>query len=215
MFGEKAQARYANGKRTQLGDAGLIAKVNEERESPVLLESHSATIGGELVIETERFLLRPLVDDDVTEKYLEWFNDIDVKKWIVSAESSATLEKLRSYVGARVNRTDILFLGIFVKGNSAHIGNIKYEPIFAEKQVAEMGVLVGDKAYRGSGVFAEVLSASSQWLKNNRGIVRITLGVDRRNLPARKAYEKSGFVLVDEAELLVCGAQTIKMVLAV
>ena len=147
-----------------------------------------------VVIETDRFFLRELTVDDVSDRYLGWLSDSAAKKWIATAESTRELADLREYVQQRVGREDVLFLGIFSKMDKLHIGNIKYEPVLLDEGSAELGILIGDFAFRGKRVFAEVLAASTEWLRLNRQIRRIYLGVERENLSAVNAYQKAGFV---------------------
>lgn len=147
-----------------------------------------------VVIETSRFFLRELTVDDVSARYLGWLDDSAAKKWIATAKSTRELAELREYVQQRVGRSDVLFLGIFAKTDDLHIGNIKYEPLLQEEGRAELGVLIGDPAFRGKRVFSEVLAASAAWLKFHRNIRRIFLGVERQNLAAVTAYQNAGFV---------------------
>lgn len=147
-----------------------------------------------VVIETDRFFLRELTVDDVSAKYLDWLSDSAAKKWIAAAESTRELADLREYVRQRVGREDVLFLGIFSKIEKLHVGNIKYEPLLEVEGCAELGILIGDPAFRGKRVFAEVLAASAAWLKLHRRIHRIYLGVERENLSAVAAYRNAGFV---------------------
>lgn len=147
-----------------------------------------------VVIETARFRLRELTVNDVSTRYLGWLTDSEAKKWIVTAKKTRGLADLRNYVQQRVGREDVLFLGIFSKDDNLHIGNIKYEPVIQDEARAELGVLIGDPAFRGQQVFAEVLVASVAWLKIHRQIRRIYLGVERKNLPAVNAYRNAGFI---------------------
>ena len=126
-------------------------------------------------ITTKRFLLRPLSEYDVTDRYLSWLNGYVAQKFIISAESHKNISDLRKYVLDRIARDDILFLGIFDKINGLHIGNIKYEPINVILGYAVMGILIGEPAYRGKGVAGEVLHSSAIWLKRCRRINQILL----------------------------------------
>jgi len=148
-------------------------------------------------ITTERFLLRELTEEDVTQRYLGWLSDPESGKFIATVAAVRELSDLRQYVRERIGRGDILFLGIFDKASGLHIGNIKYEPVNSGLGYAVMGMLIGDPAYRSKGVAVEVLNASAGWLKEHRNIRQIVLGVSRDNLAAVKAYEKVGFVLAD------------------
>jgi [ribosomal protein S5]-alanine N-acetyltransferase len=151
-------------------------------------------LNGNIEIISERFLLRELGEDDVTERYLGWLSDIEAKKFITAAAQTKSLSDLRKYVRARIGRDDILFFGIFEKTSGLHIGNIKFEPVNSELGYAIMGILIGDPNYRGKGVTVEVLIASAQWLKKYRKIRQLLLGVTRDNVAAIRAYEKVGFV---------------------
>lgn len=145
-------------------------------------------------IVTKRFFLRPLSESDATETYLSWFGEGTIKKFITSSAEIASLSDLRTYIRARIGRADIVFLGIFDRDNSFHIGNIKYEPVNSELGYAVMGVLIGDPNYRSRGVVPEVLRESARWLKQYRSIDQIVLGVSKGNDAAIKAYEKVGFI---------------------
>lgn len=146
-------------------------------------------------ISTERFLLRPLCEQDATERYLSWLQDDSCTRFIGSAALTTGLSDLKAYIRQFVGRDDALFLGIFEKESCLHIGNIKYEPINYALSSAVVGVLIGDRGYRGCGATPEVLRASAKWLAQHRGIKEITLGVSKDNSPAIAAYLKVGFVI--------------------
>ncbi len=148
-------------------------------------------------IRTERFRLRELTVEDVTDRYLEWFRDREAEKYITTAAATKTLSDLRAYVLERVDRNDILFLGVFDQATNVHIGNIKYEPVNTEQGYAIMGILIGDPAYRGKGVAAEVLDASARWLREHRQIAQILLGVSADHPAAIRTYQSIGFVIED------------------
>ena len=144
-------------------------------------------------MESERFFLRTLIEDDVNARYLEWINGSDKSQYINYTNQNRTVDEVSTFVTERVNSDTVLFLGIFVRESGEHIGNIKYEPIDFKKSYAIMGILIGKKNWRGRGVAAEVIKASSMWLHNKYGIKQIILGVNTGNIWAIKAYEKVGF----------------------
>ena len=146
-----------------------------------------------VLMESERFFLRTLIEDDVNARYLEWINGSDKSQYINYTNQNRTVDEISTFVTERVNSDTVLFLGIFVRESGEHIGNIKYEPIDFKKSYAIMGILIGEKNWRGRGVAAEVIKASSMWLHNKYGIKQIILGVNTGNIWAIKAYEKVGF----------------------
>ncbi len=145
------------------------------------------------MINTPRFTLRALTCADVSPLYLSWLSEERALRFINGATGDNHFDELKTYVALRENRGDVLFLGIFTHAGE-HIGNIKYEPIDEERQVAVMGILVGDVAWRGKGVAGEVIHASAMWLRDNRNVNTLALGVDYANIAAIRAYKKLGFI---------------------
>ena len=154
-----------------------------------------------MIINTKRFQLKPLTEEDVTGQYLSWFYaSKEVEKYIDFAKKEPDIEKLALYVRERKNRKNVLFLGIFFNFN-LHIGNVKYEPINFESKTATMGLLIGDKEWRGKGVATEVVEASSEYLRKMYGIKYIELGVDKSNMAALSAYGKMKFRVISENDI--------------
>ena len=146
------------------------------------------------MISTPRLVLRPLMPEDATARYASWFSDRAVQQFIAAAKSPQTQESLAIYIRERINRDDVLFLGIFDRNSGAHIGTIKYEPVDVANRYAVMGIMIGEPAFRGQGLAQEAIIASSRWLQTHRGIAQVVLGVDHANTPAIRAYERIGFV---------------------
>lgn len=147
-----------------------------------------------ILIETERFVLRPLTPDDASERYASWFRDGDVQRYIVSAGAVPSLESLREYIAARAGRADVLFLGAYARDSDMHIGNIKFEPVDEAAARAVLGIMIGERVWRGRGAAAEIICGANQWLAIHRGIREVVLGVARDHRGAIRAYEKAGFI---------------------
>lgn len=162
-------------------------------------------------ITTQRFYLRPITIDDVTERYVDWFKDEDIIKFIKMSKSKPDLMDLQKYVISKLDCENVFFLGIFEKYSNNHIGNLKFEPVSIKDGNATFGIMIGEKEWRGKGVASEVLNASIEWLYQYRGIRLVGLGVDKNNLSAIRAYEKSGFV-VDQADFIITKPGDITMI---
>ena len=147
----------------------------------------------DVTFETERLLLRSLEPDDASEQYRSWFNPEIAAMGVRTARRQPSIEELRTFIAERLDRDDVLFLGIFDKAGSSHIGNIKYEPIDSQRAFAVMGILLGEKAWWGKGVAAEVLFPTARWVRQRYGVREIALGVMKDNALARRGYEKVGF----------------------
>lgn len=144
------------------------------------------------MIKTERFTLRLLTKEDATQKYQNWLLDSESQRFIINS-SHHDLVQIRNYIAERENREDVKFFGIFLRDTSEHIGNIKFEPINTAANTAVLGILVGEREWRGKGVAGEVINAACHWLLHEKNIFKFFLGVNPDNLAARRAYEKIGF----------------------
>ena len=149
------------------------------------------------VLATPRFVVRTLVEDDVSPVYLSWLHNAATAKFIETAGQDQTLQSLRDYVRQRLINENCEFFGVFERVTGLHIGNIKFEPISTDLDGAVMGVLIGDPAYRGKGVFAEVFKLTSEFVAEKFDVTRILLGVDEGNHAAVQAYAKYGFTPVE------------------
>ncbi len=89
-----------------------------------------------ITIQTERFDLKTLKKDDVSDRYLRWINSAN-NIYINYTNQSRSLADIQSYVAEREDDDCILFLGIFLRESNEHIGNIKFEPINFDNKTAE------------------------------------------------------------------------------
>lgn len=145
-------------------------------------------------IETQRFFLKVMKGELVADKYLNWFKDEEVKKYISFSRDDLCKADLELYVDEKLRSSHALMFGIFDKSDSTHIGNIKFEPILPKQSLAVLGVLIGDTNWRGKGVFGEIITTLEKELKTI-GIRNIFLGVAKANRSALQAYQKFGFVI--------------------
>ena len=164
--------------------------LNGIQEDPVYGFTHH-----DVEVCTDRFTVRTLKPSDVGHTYAAWFDDPVVQQFIVWRPTQDPIAELRDFVAGHDARADSLLLGVFdVEGR--HVANLKYEPIDLPQETAVLGVLVGDPAWRGRGLFKEVFSATSELLHGRFGIRRILLGVDGENAAALAAYKRARFAAV-------------------
>lgn len=158
-------------------------------------------------------MLRPLTVEDATPQYVKWLDEQSNQGFIVSAKQKNSVKQVREYIAEREDNDGVTFLGIFTRAKGFHIGNIKYEPINMDLKYAVMGILIGDSEWRGKGVAAEVINKSADWLHSEKGINEIILGLDKRNLAAIRAYEKTGFKMQQTDKIAINDEFSASMVL--
>ena len=144
-------------------------------------------------IQTQRFTLTPLTKSHASQRYLSWLNSDDTAQYITHTQ--AKLSELATYIDEHENKTNCLFLGIFVvsDGKQEHIGNVKYETMPNHPNIATMGILIGETQWHGKGAAKEVIEGSLPLVKQYLGASLVNLGVETANVAAIKAYEKIGF----------------------
>ena len=142
---------------------------------------------------TTRFNLRTLDVTDNLEIYLSWLKDVISNQYITSARLDYSMEELTDYINEVNLLSSAVLLGIFDKKSNWHIGNIKYSKINSPAGSAEMGIMIGQREFRGQGVGAEVIRACNLWLRTEHLIEKIVLGVNTENKAALSLYQKLGF----------------------
>jgi len=141
---------------------------------------------------TERFIIRELTKGDASHDYLSWFSQKEIKNYIQNVPKSMT--EIEHYIELDQNNSNTLLLGVFARKNNNHIGNIRYSYAYNGFDDVDMGIIIGDKNWRGKGVAQEVIVSTAKYLLKNKQTKKIILGVQKSNASAIKAYEKIGFV---------------------
>lgn len=75
-----------------------------------------------------------------------------------------------------------------------HIGNCMYYDINEQKKEAELGILIGDRAYWNQGYGADVVTTLVNHIFEDVGLERVYLSTLDWNIRAQKCFGKCGFV---------------------
>lgn len=148
---------------------------------------------------SERFVIKSLTAEvDELKVYLSWMRNKKANPFIEGVNENFTSQKLIDYVLEKNDSNTALLLGIFVKPNKTHIGNIKLEPIIPRKS-AVIGILIGEEDWRGKGVGFEVMSRVLVYCFKNLELETVELGVNKKNIAAINLYSRIGFIENTEA----------------
>jgi ribosomal-protein-alanine N-acetyltransferase len=148
----------------------------------------------EILIDIGNFYLKKLNASDNLDNYLYWISNPQNNEYIISSRQGYSLLELKKFIETCNSNSSILLLGIFNKSMDIHVGNIKFDNTNLKTNSATMGILIGERDYRGIGLAEKVIKSSVNWLYTNLDIKRISLGVEKNNLTAIKLYSKIGFV---------------------
>ena len=124
-------------------------------------------------INFNNLILRTLDLSDDLQNYLFWMSHPENNEYIQSAKKSYSLANLQDFIESCNLSPNTILLGIFDTELHNHIGNIKYENIDLARKTAVMGILIGEKSYRGRGIAKNVIEESAKWLNVNLSLQTI------------------------------------------
>ncbi len=140
-----------------------------------------------------RLILKPLLEDSLSEQYLVWMNDPGVVKYTESRWTKYTMSDLKSFVqDMNKSQKDYLF-GIFIAENNFHIGNIKIGNINTQHSYAELGIIIGIKEEWGKGYASEALKLAIEYAFDQLKLYKLIADVYENNIGSIKALQKVGF----------------------
>jgi ribosomal-protein-alanine N-acetyltransferase len=125
--------------------------------------------------------------------YMAWMKNSIDNVFIESVSSDWTISKLNEFIEKVNNSESSLLVGIFLEGSNLHIGNVKFENVYINSEECSLGILIGEKEFRGRGIATKSISYLTQELHSWFEISIFKLGVHRENTAAIAAYLKAGF----------------------
>lgn len=151
-------------------------------------------VNKELELKGKRCRLRTLSDTDVGPKYLEWLSDPDVNRFLeVRFAQPKSTEDLKRSVRDIFESPNQMLLGIFELIGNEHLGNVKLT-ISPHHKTAEVGYLLGNKAYWGKGLATEAVGLTMEWAFNELYVEKLFAGVYASNKASASLLNKLGFV---------------------
>lgn len=135
--------------------------------------------------------LRAITKDDLP-LYVEWLNDVEVLRYLSLYRPFNIDDETDWYERYRKDDTRINFA--IELNNGKHIGSIGLNDIDHRRQVAELGIVIGDKESWGKGYCTEAIGLLLEHGFNSLNLNRIFLRVDTENIGGFKCYQKSGFI---------------------
>jgi RimJ/RimL family protein N-acetyltransferase len=145
-------------------------------------------------IEGERIYLRGVYLSDANENYRRWMNDDQVTQYLESRFYPHSVESIASYISHVNESPDSVLLAIVIKDKNAHIGNIKIGSINWIHRFADVGIMIGEKAYWGQGLATEAIKLVVDYAFNKLNLRRLEAGCYANNPASLRAFQKAGFI---------------------
>jgi RimJ/RimL family protein N-acetyltransferase len=137
--------------------------------------------------------LKILHVEDITQRYVDWFNDSDVVKFSNNQFKKFTLQGQIDYVTSCLKDSDKVLYGIF--DDEFHIGNIYLEGLESIHKKVELTVVIGEKSYWNKGVGTLAISEVVKLATFKHKLHKIFCGVAEDNIGSGRIFEKNNFVL--------------------
>ncbi|MGM1046980.1 MAG: GNAT family N-acetyltransferase [Bacillota bacterium] len=144
------------------------------------------------ILETERFVLRQLKQDDSREIF-QYFSLDEVTKFY-DLESFANIEQAEELIrrwNERFERNQGIRWGITLRSESRVIGTCGFHGWMKNHYKAEIGYELTPEYWR-QGYMTEVIQKIIEFGFNNLGLNRIEAFVEPENVGSRKVLEKIG-----------------------
>jgi len=143
-------------------------------------------------IEGERIYLRNLEVEDISRKYISWLNDREVNRFLSVRGQRQSCETVRDYVESFKHSKDKILLGVFLKDNNEHIGNVTFS-IDWKNRFGVVGLCIGDKKCWSKGYGGESLECAKELAFEEMGLNRLEASVNVENTMSKKLFGKVGF----------------------
>ncbi len=145
------------------------------------------------MIESKNLIFRELEEHDVSEEYVSWLNDKEINQFLQVKHEKQSLESTKEYVRTlRPSKYNFLF-GIFDKNSKKHIGNIRLTITHPIEEVANIGILIGNKDFQNKGYAQESINKITQYGLKELNLKRIEAGFYSVNKKGLNSFLKCGY----------------------
>lgn len=127
-------------------------------------------------IETEKSVLRPLGENDLTDRYLGWLNDPEINRFSSRRQRQFTRDDLVAYVEEANRSPNKLLLGIFAREGDEHIGNVLFDYFDRPNGIATVANLLGEPARWGGGFVVDADKHVIHFGFDQLGVRKVVLG---------------------------------------
>lgn len=142
-------------------------------------------------VEGERVYLSPVCTEDV-DIFMHWVNDPDITWHTTFHSRIISRASEQEAVETRLSK-DGNYFSIVTQDGDKVIGNCNFFGIDELNRAAEVGIIIGEKDFRGGGYGSEALRLLIKFGFENRNYNNISLRVCSFNERAIACYKKVGF----------------------
>lgn len=147
-----------------------------------------------LDLKTKRLHLRILKVSDVTPEYVRALNKKEIIGLTESRYRLWDSKEVEHYVRKMANIPgQSLLVGIFIKDDKRHIGNMRLHSFSKFNKRVELGILIWDKREWGKGYATEALETLIEYIFNQLKLHKICAEYYSINKGSQNLFKKLGF----------------------
>tara|TARA_X000000950_G_scaffold288490_1_gene405513 strand:- start:398 stop:1744 length:1347 start_codon:yes stop_codon:yes gene_type:complete len=150
---------------------------------------------------SKNIVLKKITTNDANRKYLSWFKERQTKRFIENSKSIKNILDLKKNIKFESSKENSYFFKIITK-SGIHIGNVKIENN-TNTNTSTLGILIGEKKWRGKKILNEVSDILSNWLFRNFSITNLNSGSDIKNLSSIKGFLNSNYRIVSKSKKII------------
>ncbi len=147
----------------------------------------------EVSLQTERIDIVPFSNNHITESYLSWLNDKSLMKYSEQRYYLHTKASSENYLSSFSGSPNYFWALLDRQNSGALIGSMTAY-IDENNNIADIGIMLGSKRRRRSGMAFEAWCTVQQWLLNDLGIRKVTAGTLAVNKAMIAIMKKSGMI---------------------
>lgn len=136
--------------------------------------------------------LRPLLPDDLGERYEAWFRDEQVTRFLEARNISA-FDALRHLMDGFQSEAWYMYAIEQKAPQPRHVGNLKIGPINRRHATAEISIVIGERDCWGRGVATEAVRLGTELAFGRWGLRKLYAGMVEGNEGSVRAFEKAGW----------------------
>jgi RimJ/RimL family protein N-acetyltransferase len=142
------------------------------------------------MIQGTKTRLRALEHDDL-QHFVRWVNDPGIRRFVAIRYPLSMTEEESWWSGFLQRKNDHIFA--IEAEDGSYIGNIGLHGVEQENRQAELGIIIGHKAYWGQGYGTDAIQALLGWVFGYLNLNRVQLRVYSYNERAIRCYQRCGF----------------------
>lgn len=138
-----------------------------------------------------RIYLRPLVEGDFGERYVSWFRDPIVTRFLDARNISRqdAIDHLRQGGDGKLWR----IYAICETAGGRHIGNLKLGPVHWRYMISDMVTVIGERDAWGKGHARAAIGVGIDIAFRELNLRKLSASIDSLNVGSIRAYTAAGF----------------------